>query len=231
MKAKNRIWLCPLIVIGLLLILTNSCGEKDEESTEIKDADGNVYTSVTIGTQIWMKENLKTTKYNDGSAIPNVADAIPWGNLTTPAYCWYENEIASFKDTYGALYNWYTVNTGKLCPAGWHVPTKEEWSILVTFVGGENVAADKLKEAGQSHWECFGSNLGTNDYGFTALPGGVRYTDGSFGYIGCSGFWLTSSDLGAEYVSTIIMYSIAAEISTQSNDKVGGFSVRCLEDN
>ena len=132
--------------------------------------------------------------------------------MTTPAYCWYENEIVIFKDTYGALYNWYTVNTGKLCPAGWNVPTIEEWSILLTFVGGENVAADKLKEAGQSHWECFDSNLGTNDYGFTALPGGVRYTDGSFGYIGCSGFWLTSSDLGAEYVSTIVMYSNAADV-------------------
>ena len=85
MKAKNSIWLCPSIIIGLLLVFTNSCGEKDEESAEIKDADGNVYTSVTIGTQIWMKENLKTTKYNDGSAIPNITDRYTMGQLDDPS--------------------------------------------------------------------------------------------------------------------------------------------------
>ena len=100
-----------------------------EDHNLVKDTDGNVYHTVTIGTQVWMKENLKTTKYNDGTPIPLVAESKAWGNLSTPAYCW-------FKTKYGALYNWYTVNTGKLCPLGWHVPTDAEWTKLITYLGG-----------------------------------------------------------------------------------------------
>ncbi len=99
----------------------------------VTDIDGNVYNAVTIGTQVWMVENLKTTKYNDGNAISNVTDDAEWHSLTTDAYCWYDNNPSTYKADYGAMYNWYAVKTGKLCPTGWHVPLDAEWTILVSF--------------------------------------------------------------------------------------------------
>ncbi len=126
MKTKIIIETAKLILIGILLILNSRCHEKEEESSEIKDKDGNIYTSVTIGTQVWLKENLHTTKYNDGNDIP-------LGNLnsdpSTPRYWWYNDDQATYGDIYGALYNWYAVNTGKLCPTGWHVPSHSEWAM------------------------------------------------------------------------------------------------------
>jgi len=110
----------------------------------ITDIDGNYYTTVTIGTQVWMVENLKTTKYNDGTGIPLVTDNTVWCNLSTPGYCWYNNDETTYKNPYGALYNWHTVHTGKLCPSGWHVPTDSEWITLTSYFGGMNTA-DKLK--------------------------------------------------------------------------------------
>ena len=101
------------------------------------DADGNTYSTVTIGTQVWMASNLKTTKYKDGTAIPLVIDNVDWSNISTPGYCWYNNNEAAIKNTYGALYNWYAVNTGIFCPTGWHVPTVLEWRTVGSFLGGE----------------------------------------------------------------------------------------------
>lgn len=100
------------------------------------DVDGNVYKTVTIATQRWMAENLKTTKLNDGTSIPNVTDGKAWKNLTTPGYCWYDNDPKYYGNTYGALYNFYAVETNKLCPTGWHVPTDAEWDILIDHLGG-----------------------------------------------------------------------------------------------
>ena len=133
----------------------------------ITDIDGNTYKTVTIGTQTWMAENLKVTKYNDGIAIPNVTDNTAWRELTTGALCDYGN-TPSNSETYGKLYNWHAVNTGKLCPTGWHVPSDAEWTELTDYLGGTSVAGDKLKETGSTHW----SNLrtgATNETGFTAL--------------------------------------------------------------
>lgn len=118
------------VIIGFFLI----CCKKNEESIGITDIEGNVYTSVKIGTQTWMVENLKTTKYNDGTSIPLVTDNAVWKSSLSPAYCWYDNDISN-KEPYGALYNWFAVNTGKLCPSGWHVPTIDEWSVLEQFLG------------------------------------------------------------------------------------------------
>ena len=138
----------------------------------VTDIDGNVYQTVTIGTQVWMVENLKTTRYIDGTAIPLDTNSSTWGGLTTPGYCWY-NDSAIYGNTYGALYNWYAVNTGKLAPAGWHVPTDSEWTVLTTYLGGETVAGGKLKDTGTTYWQS--PNTGaTNASGFLALPGGFR---------------------------------------------------------
>jgi len=119
---------------------------------EVSDIDGNYYKTIQIGSQIWMAENLKTTRYNDGSNIPLVTDNTAWSNLTTPGYCWYNNDAATYKNVYGALYNWYAVNTGKLCPSGWHVPSEYEWTLLVNYLGGVYAAGGKLKETGTTHW-------------------------------------------------------------------------------
>ena len=194
------------------------------------DIDGNSYTSLTIGTQVWMKENLKTTKYNDGTSIPLVTDKTAWANLSTSGYCWYNNDATTYKTFYGALYNWYTVNTGKLCPTGWHVPTKDEWATLATYLGGESIAGGKLKETGTSHW--LSPNTGANNTsGFTALPGGYRYTAGEFDLVGMNGFWWSTNE-------SITGWSYDRELDFDSeyfflfNDpKKAGFSVRCLKDN
>jgi len=106
----------------------------------VTDYDGNNYKTTKIGNQVWMKESLKTTKYNDGTSIPLVTEPTTWSNLTTPGYCWYNNDQATYKATYGALYNWFTVNTGKLCSTNWHVPSDTEWTTLTDYLGGANVA-------------------------------------------------------------------------------------------
>jgi len=205
---------------------------------QVLDVDGNTYNTVTIGTQIWMAENLKTTKYNDGTDIPLVTDGVAWAALSTPGYCWYNNDKAANKATYGALYNWYTVNTGKLCPIGWHVPANAEWTVLIDFLGGENIAGGKMKEEGFVHWAS-PNDEATNESGFTALPGGrfpIDYYD--FLKISNSGAWWSSTEINGNawgytlfhathpYVSTLT----GGAISPWEDPKNEGFSMRCLRD-
>jgi uncharacterized protein (TIGR02145 family) len=194
------------------------------------DADGNTYNTITIGTQVWMASNLKTTKYNDNSVIPLVADST-WGNLLTPGYCWYDNSASTYKNTYGGLYNWFTVNTGKLCPTGWHVPTDADWTALTTFLGGESVAGGKLKANGPSLW--FSPNAGaTNETGFTALPGGYRNYDGRFfGSFGSYGNWWTFTEETTYFAWYREMGYDYSNVARDFNTKQYGFSVRCLRNN
>lgn len=202
----------------------------------ITDIDGNTYSIIQIGTQTWLGENLKTTKHNDGTALPLVKDSIAWSNLTTPGYCWYNNNVATNKATYGALYNWYTVNTGKLCPIGWHVPSNGEWITLTTFLGGESVAGGKLKETGTTHWES--PNTGaTNESGFTSLPGGGRNSgglsdsqNGTFAAVRWTGTWWTSSEFTNHYVYGWVMkYNQSNVQYTNLFQKTMGCSVRCVK--
>lgn len=195
----------------------------------VTDIDGNGYSTVTIGTQIWMAENLKTTKYNDGTVIPLVTDEGAWAELITPGISWYDNNIDN-KNTYGALYNWFTVNTGKLCPTGWHVPSDAEWTTLTTYLGGQSVAGGKLMETGRSHWKSPNSGA-TNTSGFTALPGGTRYSqDGSFHYLGEHGFWWSFTEASASHAWFRSIYSNGSSIDPGNVPKHNGFSVRCLGD-
>jgi uncharacterized protein (TIGR02145 family) len=203
------------------------------QSQTVKDIDGNVYKTVTIGTQIWMAENLKTTKYNDGTAIPLVTDDAAWVNrdsiaFTTRAYYWYDNDI-TYKNIYGALYNGYTVKTGKLCPSGWHVPTDAEWSELTNYLGGEGVAGGKLKEASITHWET--PNTGaTNETGFNALPGGYRFMDGTFQLVNGGGNWWSSTDYNTERTWFRGMNNNIEFVIKGPLEKPNGVSVRCVKD-
>ncbi len=193
------------------------------------DADNNNYATVQIDTQIWMAENLKTTKYKNGATIPNTTDGYAWGNNYTPAYCWYDNNQAIYGSTYGALYNWYVVNTGNLCPTGWHVPTDCEWIVLTTYLGGDSIAGCKFKETGLSDWNS--PNTGaTNETGFTALPGGNRLKNGTFGYVGLNGYWWSTTEYYIERAWFRSMHYNSGEVSKDGNYERSGFSVRCVKD-
>lgn len=196
----------------------------------VADIDGNVYKIVVIGNQYWMGENLKTKNFNDGTPIPLVTDMTNWTNLTTPGYCWYNNDEASYKSTYGALYNWYTVITGKLCPTGWHVPNKNDWDILETYLGGTTVAGGKMKEIGLSHWTP--PNVGATDLvGFTGLPGG--YAGGGFSSLGITGqFWSTTNYdelLYPDRAYNHILVNSYIQVLVHGDQKYHGFSVRCIQ--
>lgn len=216
---RRKINLCALLMLSLSLFTI--------QAQTVKDIDGNVYKTVKIGTQTWMAENLKTTKFNDGTPIPLVPVYDKWQALSTPAYSWYENNAIS-KNSYGALYNWYTVNSGKLCPKGWHAPSDTEWTILTNHYGDEYVAGGKLKEAGTSHWQVPNEGA-TNEGGFTALPGGNRGFNGAFGDQGEFGYWWSSTESN----STEAWYSYIGNNGSwvkvlKSGNKHSGFSVRCV---
>jgi uncharacterized protein (TIGR02145 family) len=196
----------------------------------VSDYDGNIYNTVVIGTQVWMVENFKTTRFNDGTAIPLITNDTEWSNLTTSGYCWYNNDSITYKNTYGALYNWYTVDTGKLCPTGWHVPTDVEWQTLVNYLGGDNAAGGKMKEIDTTHWQS--PNTGaTNESNFTALPGGTRLPYSTFDYIKNKGNWWSSTEgccIGSAWALCLNFNN--SYVVHSKDDQKAGFSVRCIRD-
>ncbi len=203
-------------------------------SSTVTDYDGNVYHTVKIGTQVWMVENLNVTHYRNGDPIPNVTDNTEWNNLNSGAYCNYDNEtfyIPFFCKEYGRLYNWYAVNDNrKLAPDGWHVPTYDDWTILLNYLGGESVAGGKMKESGTTHWKS-PNTMATNSSGFSGLPGGYR--DGtSFYDIRFDGYWWTS-DEDSQNTNNAWFRSLnnyKGDVTTASWPKNGGYSVRCIKD-
>jgi uncharacterized protein (TIGR02145 family) len=198
------------------------------------DIDGNTYSVITIGTQVWFGENLKTTKYNDGGDIPLVSEGHDWAITSTPAFCWYNNNQSSFGPTYGALYNWHAVNTGKICPTGWHVPSADEYNTLLVNLGGVEIAGVKLKEAGFSHW-AFPNDGATNESGFTALPGGGRYTvlsnGGVYSDIGYVGYhWSATSSTNISNAYSFDMTFNSNRVIKSEYSKMDGGAVRCIKD-
>lgn len=197
---------------------------------KVLDIDGNVYDTIHIGTQVWLKQNLKTTHYNNGTAIAYPGtDNTAWQNNITGSYAWYNNDEATYKNTYGALYNWYAVNTGNLCPTGWHVPTDAEWLTLTSYLGGDGISGGKLKETGLTHW-ISPNNYATNSSGFTALPGGKRSASGTYGFIGEGGFWWSSTEDYSVFSWGIVIYNNSGDAPRVSLGKPSGLSVRCLKD-
>lgn len=208
------------------------------EKGTVFDVDSNVYKTVVIGKYIWMAENLKTTKFNDGTEIQFITGSSNWSVLNDAAYCWYDDDKAN-SVIYGALYNFFAVNTGKLCPKGWRVPSDEEWKYLEGYVDSLHKIGDPIWDEsrirGYNAGTCLKAKLGwklggngTDDYGFSALPGGERLTSFNNSKGSC-GFWWTCTEFeqsGAWY--RCIIYSFS-EISRGPHPKRMGFSVRCLK--
>jgi uncharacterized protein (TIGR02145 family) len=194
----------------------------------IADIDGNVYDVIAIGAQEWIGQNLKVTHFSDGSSIENITNSTSWVDTDTAAYCWYNNDI-SYKNSYGALYNWDAVDNGMLCPEGWHVPSDGDWDVLINFIGGENVAGGKLKEVGTTHWNS--PNTGaTNDYNYTALPGGMRDQSGNFNLIQDQAYFWSSTEAYPSSAWYRYLLKSSAKASRHHQGKMQGFSVRCIKD-
>ncbi len=235
---KLRLLLTMISLAGLFFV---SCNDEDDVTTgnnengstnivegTLTDADDNTYTTVQIGTQTWMAENLRTTKYNDGTSIPNVTANTDWESLSTPAYCWYENDsLAAIDSNYGALYNYYTVETEKICPEGWHIPTYDEWKTLIFYIesdGYTDSAAIALKTT--LGWKDDGN--GDNHYGFAAAPAPLRYGvsgDGAFSSITNGGvYWWIENGKNA-----YLGYAIN-DLKYKTEDEEKGICIRCLQD-
>jgi uncharacterized protein (TIGR02145 family) len=220
--------LLTFLLGGVLVIFTSRC--RNEGTNTVTDIDGNVYHTVIIGTQVWMVENLKVTKYRNGDLIPNVTDTTQWCDLPTGSYCNYNNN-AKNAAIYGRLYNWYAITDNRnIAPKGWHVPSLGELETLVAYLGGDTIAAGKLKESGTIHW--LSPNTGASgESGFVALPGGYRhYEDGTFHTMGSNGYWWTTTQSVEMYAWSNRAYWYFANAINVHDFKTLGFSVRCLKD-
>jgi uncharacterized protein (TIGR02145 family) len=234
MKIQNELWI--LALIGVFLVITCSCSKDDSKDDTIvygtvTDVEGNVYKTVTIGNQVWMAENLKTTKYRNGDLIETTPPGYSISGESTPKYQWAYNRDESNVATYGRLYTWYAATDSRnICPIGWHLPNNRDWITLRDFLGGDNNAGGQLKAKGTSFWNS--PNTGaTNGTGFTALPGGLCHY-GAFDQIGKSGFWWSA----ASFESTtweayfIGMGSDTGLIYINIDNMKEGFSIRCVKD-
>jgi len=237
---NNKTKLNILLLLGLSLTMI--------QAQTVKDIDGNTYKTVTIGTQTWMAENLKTTAYNDGTTIPLVTDETVWTSLSSPGYCWYNNDETAFKGTYGAIYNWYAVdaagnNSKNVCPTGWHVPTKLQWTILTDYLtnngygyagSGKDIAKSMASASGWSISLTAGNagndQASNNSSGLTALPGGYRDFDGEYDTFGGYAAWWSSSGNDMGNVWALVMVYTSSEVGLFDYAKQVGFSIRCLKD-
>lgn len=259
---KNIFRISVVILLMLSIFLIHSCKKEDVQLPSeiifnsnlsygtLTDIDGNAYKTITIGTQIWIAENLKTTRYFNGTNIPLVNTTSKWDalSITDKAYCWQSDNLI-YKDVYGALYTWGAAMNGDtssdsipskvqgVCPTGWHLPSNAEWAELKNYLG--DYAGSKMKEAGTTHWQS--SNEGaTNESGFTGLPGGMRYIDeafhgqlesGAFEPIGGVGSWWSSTENGPTKAYNQTMTSWYSNLFEENHEKQSGLSVRCIKDN
>ena len=213
-----------LLSTCLLCMLFAGC----EKKGTVTDIDGNVYQTVVIGGQEWMAENLRTARYRDGIAIPNVQDNAEWENVTTGAWSNYNHDTVN-DSMYGKLYNWYAVDDSLgICPEGWHVPSDDEWSELIDTVGGDKNAGCTMKETGTSHWES-PNTCATNKSGFTGLPGGYRDPSG-FVNLGRHGAWWSTAENNAERGWFRTLNYNNSNVYRLFQSKTNGISVRCVRD-
>ena len=244
-----------LAFMSAIMVLTANFILSQETSKTIRDIDGNEYSTITIGNQIWMGENLKTIRYNDGTPIeyPDTANIL-WHNNIDGAYAWYFNDI-SFKDAYGALYNFYAVNNKRnICPEGWRVPAARDWQEMIRATGGQEIAGGKIKETGTENWtgiyerrhiegctrerkNCCAplnpnpTNIGAcNTSNFSAVPSGDRGSYGGFTGLNMYAAWWSATENDERRA---IVYSVGYDrtnIARTFSDKTFGFSVRCIKE-
>jgi len=232
-----RIHFSQILSMGFACLVTISCRKSEDiiGTNSVTDIEGNVYPTVQIGDQVWMTENLKTTRLNDGTDLALIEEDTAWFNASLnnlPGYCWYLNDETTYGVTYGPLYNWYTVETGKLCPEGWHVPSDAEWTQLTNFLGGAKVSGGMLKESGTDHWQSPNTSA-TNESGFTALPAGWREPRGYYDYLGLMGSWWSTDWTSNEFNSFGWVRLVSFENGETYRDgfaKNIGISVRCIRD-
>ncbi len=201
----------------------------------IIDIDGNKYKTIGIGTQIWMQENLRVTHFNDGSKITLLSESKDWYlnyDLNTPGYCWYDNDSDNNNSLYGALYNFYSIETGLLCPTGWHVSSQSEWEILIDYLGGKEIAGGKIKDYFGNYWTSPNRCVENNGY-FIGLPGGYRhFYNGTYYAKGLVGCWWANR-ISKEDDSKALQISVNnsdINITETYVHKNGGASVRCVKD-
>jgi uncharacterized protein (TIGR02145 family) len=235
-------------IIGFLLLIASSCEKDNNETNEFNDKtsavfnpqitygsmtdqDGNTYKTVTIGKQIWMAENLRTTKFRNGEKIILVTDSNAWKNSSSAAYCNYKNSSnIDTIATYGRLYNGYVISDSRnIAPEGWHVPSDEEWAILIEFLGGDTVAGCKLKEDSTKHWQSPNKNV-TNETGYTALPAGYRSVTGDFLSLSYYTQYWSSTVTSDNLAQLRSMYYFSNDIGKGSVSLNYGFSIRCVKD-
>jgi len=223
-----------------VLIFLTSCEKKKDL---LIDGDGNVYKTINIGSQEWLTENLKTTKYNDGTPITLITEGNEWSLTTAGAYCWYDNDSAAYAKPYGPLYNWYAVGTDSLCPAGWHVATNDDLTVLTEYLenngfGYQGSGNDIGKAmASVSGWNIdptsgnVGNDQGSNNSsGFSILPGGYRSFIGTFISKESGGFWWSKTEFSEVNAYARALRSYIDGVYYYYNTKKNGYSVRCLKD-
>lgn len=235
MKVSHRSF--PLVLLSLFLSFTllavcdkEKSSTGPEEITTVTDIDGNTYQTTKIGSQRWIKENLKVTHYRNGDAIPHVTDDSTWIRLTTGAYCCYENDPAN-GETYGILYNWHAVNDARgLAPEGSHIATDADWIEIIDYLGGADIAGGKMKKTGTTYWT--DPNTGaSNSSGLSMLPGGLRSDlSGDFSGMESSAFfWTATEQNSVDAVACKLIYNNAG-IGKGETDKRKGLSIRCVKD-
>lgn len=197
------------------------------ETGSVSDIDGNNYKTLKIGYQWWMGENLRTTKYNDGSNVPYITSNSEWSVSNTGAFCWFNNDPSN-KPIYGALYNWYAVNRGNLCPVGWRIPTSTEWNTLTEYLGGTSIAGGKMKEVGNEHWSSPNSDA-TNESGFHARGASLRDERGVFGNLKQYAYFWSSTETNSTTSLNWKLFNDNSNAGWGSNHKLDGFSVRCIK--
>jgi uncharacterized protein (TIGR02145 family) len=220
-----------MIIATLTVIIISNCKKEDEiVFGTVNDIDGNTYKTVTIGSQTWMTENLKVTNFSNGDPIQNVINNNQWANLSTSATCWYDNNESTYGDEYGALYNYYAVaDMRNICPTGWQIPTKTDCEILESTLGGHNIAGEKLKEMGTTHWYSPNEQCASDESNFSARAGGDRSPEGSFEYLKQTAFfWTSTSESSLNAYWYILSYEVPNFFIDPAYKKYG-CSVRCIK--
>jgi uncharacterized protein (TIGR02145 family) len=234
MKKVFLVFVLPIFIFGCSTQNPNPNSNNTTyiQGPNVNDIDGNIYTSVVNCGQTWMQRNLNVSHYRNGDIIPQVTDPTQWTNLTTGAWCYYNNDLSNGA-IYGKLYNWYAVNDPRgLAPSGWHIPSFEEWVSFETCLGDYGVAGGKMKEIGLFHWNS--PNTGaTNSSGFTALPGGTRYSSNNscffFQLHECGIWWSSNEPPNSDGFYYPNVYFDSELLFKTVANKTSGYYVRCVK--